>query len=207
MLHFVSTRGGISDPRRREGNALSTTGAATVQRAPESAPGTGASSRSIAAAAAPLLRVQDIAIRFGGIVALDKVSFDIAPGQILGLIGQNGAGKTTLFNCVSRLYDPDTGDILFRGASILREPAHRIARLGITRTFQNLALFHTMSVVDNIRVGAHSASRGDFASDARHLRWVRRKEEAIDALVADLLAELGLGDVAARRVADLPTGT
>jgi branched-chain amino acid transport system ATP-binding protein len=158
-------------------------------------------------AAAPILAVREIGIRFGGIVALDKVSFDIAPGHILGLIGPNGAGKTTLFNCVSRLYDPDSGDLLFRGASILREPAHRIARLGITRTFQNLALFRTMSVADNIRVGAHAVSRSDFVSDALHLPWVRRQEDAIGEVVVGLLAELALEDVANRPVADLPTGT
>jgi branched-chain amino acid transport system ATP-binding protein len=160
-----------------------------------------------AAAASPLLSVRGIGIRFGGIVALHEVSFDIAPGHILGLIGPNGAGKTTLFNCVSRLYVPDSGDILFEGASILGEPAHRIGRIGITRTFQNLALFRTMSVIDNIRVGAHGRSRSDFVSDALRLPWVRREEEATDASVAGLLADLGLDDVAHRVVADLPTGT
>lgn len=158
-------------------------------------------------AASPSLAVREIGIRFGGIVALDKVSFDLEPGNILGLIGPNGAGKTTLFNCVSRLYTPDTGDILFRGTSILREPAHRIARLGITRTFQNLALFRTMSVIDNVRVGAHGQSRGDFLSDSLRLPWALRQEREIDAVVTELLADLALAEVAQRRVADLPTGT
>jgi branched-chain amino acid transport system ATP-binding protein len=159
------------------------------------------------AAAAPLLAVRGIGIHFGGIVALDDVSFDLAPGQILGLIGPNGAGKTTLFNCVSRLYTPDSGDILLRGASILSEPAHRIARLGITRTFQNLALFRTMSVIDNVRVGAHGRSRGDFVSDALRLPWVQRQQREIDGVVAELLADLALTGVKHRVVADLPTGT
>src|SRR5262245_17417658 len=98
----------------------------------------------------PLLEIRDIALRFGGIVALDGVSFAIEPGQILGLIGPNGAGKTTLFNCVSRLYTPNRGDILFEGRSILRRPPHRIAEIGIGRTFQNLALFAPQSVLDNV---------------------------------------------------------
>jgi branched-chain amino acid transport system ATP-binding protein len=158
-------------------------------------------------AATPLLAVRRVGIRFGGIVALNDVSFDLAPGQILGLIGPNGAGKTTLFNCLSRLYRPDTGDILFEAKSILREPAQNIARLGITRTFQNLALFRTMSVIDNVRVGAHGRSRSDFVSDALRLPWVRAQERATDAVVTELLADLGLEDVAHRIVADLPTGT
>ena len=89
----------------------------------------------------PLLDVRDVALRFGGIVALDGVSFDLDEGQILGLIGPNGAGKTTLFNCLSRLYTPNRGDILFEGRSLLDRPPHRIAEIGIARTFQNLALF------------------------------------------------------------------
>src|SRR3954463_7650511 len=98
---------------------------------------------------AALLEVRDIAVRFGGIVALDGVSFDLAEGQLLGLIGPNGAGKTTLFNCLSRLYTPSRGDIRFAGRTILDKPPHRIAEIGIARTFQNLALFRTLSVLDN----------------------------------------------------------
>jgi branched-chain amino acid transport system ATP-binding protein len=156
---------------------------------------------------APLLAVRAVTIRFGGIVALDRVSFDIAPGQILGLIGPNGAGKTTLFNCVSRLYTPGSGEIVFDGASILDKPAHRISQLGITRTFQNLALFRSMSVIDNVRVGAHPQSHGDMVSDALRLPKARAQERAIDTHTAALLAELSLEDVAHRPVADLPTGT
>src|ERR1700736_1400080 len=107
---------------------------------------------------AALLEVRDVAVRFGGIVALDGVSFALGEGQILGLIGPNGAGKTTLFNCLSRLYTPNRGDILFGGRSLLQFPAHRIAELGIARTFQNLALFSRQSVLDNIRIGGHAKS-------------------------------------------------
>ena len=96
-------------------------------------------------------------MRFGGIVALDGVSFDLRRGQILGLIGPNGAGKTTLFNCLCRLYTPSAGDILFEGRSILGRPPHRIAGIGIGRTFQNLALFPHLTVLDNVLVGAPCA--------------------------------------------------
>ncbi len=119
--------------------------------------------------AAPLIEVRDVSVRFGGIVALDCVSFTIAQGDLLGLIGPNGAGKTTLFNCFSRLYTPVSGDILFEQQSILSRPPHRIAEIGIGRTFQNLALFRTMSVLDNVRVGSHPLGRTDFMSNALKL--------------------------------------
>src|SRR3984957_7368682 len=90
--------------------------------------------------ASPLLAVCDVSVVFGGIVALNGVSFDMHRGQILGLIGPNGAGKTTLFNCFSRLYQPSAGDILVEGVSILKRPPHKIAEIGIGRTFQNVAL-------------------------------------------------------------------
>ena len=102
---------------------------------------------------------------FGGIVALNGVSFDMHRGQILGLIGPNGAGKTTLFNCLSRLYQPSAGDIRMEGASILKRPPHRIAEIGIGRTFQNVALFANLSVFDNVRIGAHARTRSDIISD------------------------------------------
>ena len=105
-----------------------------------------------------LLEVSDVSVRFGGIVALDKVSFGIEAGQIAGLIGPNGAGKTTLFNCLSRLYECD-GSIRFDGHPILELPRHRIAALGIGRTFQNVALFSKMSVLENVMVAAHHTTR------------------------------------------------
>ncbi len=94
----------------------------------------------------PCSAVRDVSVVFGGIVALNGVSFDMQKGQILGLIGPNGAGKTTLFNCLSRLYQPSKGDILMEGDSILTRPAHKIAEIGIGRTFQNVALFPNLSV-------------------------------------------------------------
>lgn len=113
-----------------------------------------------------LLAVRDVTLRFGGIVALDGVSFEVEAGQISGLIGPNGAGKTTAFNVITRLYKPDTGEVEFDGDSLLRAPAHRIVHKGIARTFQNIQLFRTMSVLENVLVGAHSRGWKVADSDA-----------------------------------------
>ena len=106
-----------------------------------------------------LLAVKDVTLRFGGIVALDGVSFDVEEGHISGLIGPNGAGKTTAFNVITRLYKPDSGRVELDGKSILRSAPHTIVRKGIARTFQNLQLFRTMSVLENVLVGAHGRGR------------------------------------------------
>src|SRR5947199_1319503 len=150
---------------------------------------------------APLLAVIDVGVRFGGIVALDSVSFDLHAGQMLGLIGPNGAGKTTLFNCLSRLYTPVKGDITFEGETILDKPPHRIADIGIGRTFQNLALFGTMSVFDNVRVGGHRLGQSDYLSDALKLPWVSRQEETLGEVAREIIDYLELDEVAERRVA------
>jgi branched-chain amino acid transport system ATP-binding protein len=155
----------------------------------------------------PLLQVRDVAVRFGGIVALDSVSFDVESGSIVGLIGPNGAGKTTLFNCLSRLYEWERGEILFGGASLLTAPRHHIAGMGIGRTFQNIALFSSMTVLDNVMVGAHCRSRSGFFTNALRLPVVRREEPAVLAKTMELLKLLGLERVANRRVSDLPFGT
>ena len=155
----------------------------------------------------PLLEVRNVALRFGGIVALDGVSFTLEEGQILGLIGPNGAGKTTLFNCVSRLYTPNRGDILFEGRSMLARLPHRIAEIGIGRTFQNLALFGPQSVLDNVRIGGHAHSRSDFVSDTLRLPWVRQEEAALSETAWSLLHMLELEEVALRPAAGLPLGT
>ena len=154
-----------------------------------------------------ILAVRDVTMRFGGIVALDDVSFDMAAGQIVGLIGPNGAGKTTLFNCLGRLYTPQQGDILFEGQSIIAAPTHHIAELGIGRTFQNLALFPTMSVLDNVLVGVHSRTRSDFASNALKLPWVGREEREAREAARELIAFLDLEAVAGHPAAGLPFGT
>ena len=135
----------------------------------------------------PLLEVKGITCRFGGIVALDDVSFDADEGEIVGLIGPNGAGKTTAFNVITRLYRPDSGELSFEGRSLLSTPAHGVVRRGIARTFQNLELFETMTVRENVLVGAH-ARTGKRSAD-------------------EVLAYVGLGDVADRDAGSLPYGT
>lgn len=160
-----------------------------------------------ASAAAPLLAVRDVSVVFGGIVALNGVSFDMKQGQILGLIGPNGAGKTTLFNCLSRLYQPSKGDILMEGESILKRPAHRISEIGIGRTFQNVALFPNMSVLDNVRVGTHAHTNGDMISDSLRLPKSTSLAGAVDRKVAEILGYLDLTGVAHSIVSGLPFGT
>src|SRR6185369_2986427 len=137
--------------------------------------------------AVPLLSVRDVSVRFGGIVALDGVTFDVFPGQIAGLIGPNGAGKTTLFNCLSRLYTPNSGDVLFEGQSILDRPRHDIPHIGIGRTFQNVALFDRMSVLDNVKVGCHSRSSTSFLDNALRLPKVAPEEEQITRRALELI--------------------
>jgi branched-chain amino acid transport system ATP-binding protein len=154
-----------------------------------------------------LLTVRDLTVRFGGIVALDAVSFSLSEGQIAGLIGPNGAGKTTLFNCLSRLYAPDHGDVLFDGRTLLASPPHRIAELGIGRTFQNLALFPTMTVLQNVMIGVHSRTRSDFLSNALRLPWVGVEERALRGQALELIEFLDLAAVADRPAAGLPFGT
>jgi branched-chain amino acid transport system ATP-binding protein len=142
----------------------------------------------------PLLSVEKVTVRFGGVVALDEVSLSIDKGQIAGLIGPNGAGKTTLFNVITRLYSPQAGDVVLEDVDLLRRPAHKVARAGIARTFQNVVLFGRLSVLDNVIVGEHA--RTWFFQD----RLARR--EALEAL-----DYLGLAELAGRPAAGLPFGT
>jgi branched-chain amino acid transport system ATP-binding protein len=130
---------------------------------------------------AALLEVENVSRRFGGVVALDGVSLDAGENEIVGLIGPNGAGKTTLFNVVTRLYRPDSGELRFADRSLLRTPPHRIVRCGIARTFQNVELFDSMTVRENVRVGGRHAG------------------EAVELV--------GLGPLADRHAASLPHGT
>jgi len=151
-----------------------------------------------------LLSVRAVSVRFGGIVALDGVSFDVAPGQIAGLIGPNGAGKTTLFNCLSRLYVPDQGEILFEGRSILRQPRHAIPRLGIGRTFQNVALFDHMSVIDNIKMGCHSRTSTGFLTNALRLPRSEPEERRITERAEELALFMDVEAHARRPAGGLP---
>jgi branched-chain amino acid transport system ATP-binding protein len=153
-----------------------------------------------------LLSVRDVTVRFGGIVALDSVSFDVHVGQIVGLIGPNGAGKTTLFNCLSRLYDFERGSILFAGRSLAGLSRYRVAELGVGRTFQNLALFRTMTVQQNVLLGGHCRTRGGFLVNALRLPPVASEEHRLERQARELIDLLGLGPVAGRRAADLPFG-
>lgn len=153
-----------------------------------------------------LLTVDGITVRFGGIIALDGLSFAIDRSQICGLIGPNGAGKTTMFNVVSRIYQPTEGSIEYDGTDLLTVPAHGIARLGIARTFQNLALFPTMSVLDNVMVGAHSQGQVGFVRSILRLGAARENRQMRD-WAGDLLQQLGLGAIAFRPAMGLPFGT
>ena len=153
-----------------------------------------------------LLHVQDISVRFGGIVALDGLSFDIDEGQICGLIGPNGAGKTTMFNVVSRIYQPSSGRLVYRGENLLDVPAHGIARRGIARTFQNLALFPTMSLLENVMVGAHARGRVGFARAVFRIGAAKENRETRE-YAGELLTQLGLGPLMFRPAAGLPFGT
>jgi branched-chain amino acid transport system ATP-binding protein len=153
---------------------------------------------------APLLSVRGVTLRFGGVVALDNVSFDVMPGQIAGLIGPNGAGKTTLFNCLSRLYRPSAGQISFEGRSVLDVPRYRIPVIGIGRTFQNVALFDRLTVLENVMVGRHSRTGAGFVANALRLPSVSREEAAARDKALDLINFMNLNEFAHRTAAGLP---
>jgi branched-chain amino acid transport system ATP-binding protein len=154
-----------------------------------------------------LLRVEDIHLRFGGVTALAGPSFGIAAGGVCGLIGPNGAGKTTIFNCVSRLYTPDSGSIVFDDQSLLDCPPHAIAAMGIARTFQNLGLVPALTVRQNVLLGAHSRGKANFATAPFALPGVRREERELAAETDEILERLQLTEVADRLCAGLPYGT
>ena len=156
---------------------------------------------------APLLSIRGASVRFGGIAALDDVSFDVRAGEICGLIGPNGAGKTTLFNCLTRLYELDRGQIHFDGFALDDRPRHGVARLGIGRTFQNLALYNSMSVLGNVLAGTHCRGRSGFLADILRLPSVDREERALTKRALELLAALELTAVAGAPVASLPFAT
>lgn len=152
----------------------------------------------------PLLAVEDVAVSFGGIRALDGVSFQIGRNEILGLIGPNGSGKTTLFNCISGIYRCERGLVRFDGRALSGVPRHRMAGLGIGRTFQNLALFRSLSVCENILAGAHHLAASGFAANALRLPRVGREERQLEERLGALLTLLDLEAVAAAAVTSLP---
>ncbi|MGH9288646.1 MAG: ABC transporter ATP-binding protein [Acidimicrobiales bacterium] len=148
----------------------------------------------------------NVGVRFGGVVALDELTFSVEQGTICALIGPNGAGKTTLFNVLSRLYQPTTGRVTFDGVELLDVPAHRIAHLGLARTFQNVALFPALTVLENVLTGAHD--HGSVGFGRAMLRMgAAREEEAQRRRGIELLERLDLGHLAHRPVAGLPFGT
>ena len=159
-----------------------------------------------ASASTELLQVKDVTVRFGGVVALDALSFSIGEGEICALIGPNGAGKTTLFNVVSRVYDPTSGTVTYDGKDLVSLNAHQIAKVGVGRTFQNLALWKGLTVLENVMVGMHTTSKANFLTAA--LRIGLKKEEASlrDRSYA-VLEELDLDRYAAHPAAGLPFGT
>jgi len=143
-----------------------------------------------------LLEVENIRHRFGGLVALDKVTFRVARGQIKSVIGPNGAGKTTLFNIISGVIRPESGAIRFQGASLAGMKPYQIATLGISRTFQNLGLFLRMTVIENVMVGRHCRTRSGFVSSALRLPGQRKEETSTRDSAMAKLDEMGLADVA-----------
>jgi branched-chain amino acid transport system ATP-binding protein len=151
---------------------------------------------------APALSIRDLFLSFGGVSALSGVSFDVRPGEIFAIIGPNGAGKSSMLNCISGLYRPQQGTVRLGDADITRLPAHRRARLGIARSFQNIALFREMSVVDNILVGRHLHSRTRLLSAGLSLWTARRAERAQRERVDSIVSFLGL-----ERFRDEPVGT
>ena len=153
-----------------------------------------------------LLSVNNVGVRFGGVVALDELTFDVQPGTICALIGPNGAGKTTLFNVLSRLYQPSHGTVRFDGRDLLSVPAHKIAGRGLARTFQNVALFPALTVLENVMTGAHDVGKVGFGRSMLRL-GAAREERALREHCLDLLARLDLADLAHRPVAGLPFGT
>lgn len=155
----------------------------------------------------PLMEVKDVTVRFGGITALDGVTFDVNAGEICGLIGPNGAGKTTLFNCISRVYNCDEGDILVLEQSLLSKGRHEIAKCGVGRTFQNLALFKTLSVRENIMLGGHSTISTGFLSSALRLKRVTEEERSLSERADMLITYLGLEAVADAPVSELTFAT
>lgn len=161
----------------------------------------------MSSAASASLEIEDVTVRFGGIVALDAVTFSVESGQICGLIGPNGAGKSTLFNCLSRLYPCSSGSMRFDGRNLLGLPRYRMAEIGIGRTFQNLALFKTMTVLENILIGAHARHHAGFLRDALRLPGSATAERAVQQQAHAMIEMLGLQPVAATRVSELPFGT
>jgi branched-chain amino acid transport system ATP-binding protein len=154
----------------------------------------------------PLLEVEALSKHFGGVHAVREVSFRVEAGMIKALIGPNGAGKTTLFNLVSGFFTPDGGTVRFGGEAIQGLPPHRVAALGLSRTFQNIRLFSQMSALENVMVGRHVRSRAGFLAGMLHLPWARREEAAVREESLSLLDFLGIASLADAEATSLAYG-
>ncbi|MEB3202686.1 MAG: ABC transporter ATP-binding protein [Synechococcus sp.] len=155
---------------------------------------------------APLLETRNLGVRFGGLQALEAIDLAVQPGEIFGLLGPNGAGKTTLFNLISGVIRPGSGEVLWRGAPIHGLGPNRIARQGIARTFQNLRLFHSLSVSDNVLVGLHRQARLPWGAALLGTAQARRHHQQLNARVHELLELLGIGHLADQNAAGLAYG-
>ena len=153
------------------------------------------------------LVVDEVTVRFGGIVALDRARLQARAGEITGLIGPNGAGKTTLFNCLTGIYRAQSGNIRWQGEELLGKAPYEVAAHRISRTFQNLALFPRLTVRENVIVGLHRIRKSDWVSNAVRAPWVLREERDVRRRADAALEEVGLGSVAARPAVGLPYGT
>lgn len=153
-----------------------------------------------------LLNVENLTRHFGGVKAVNGISFDVRKGEVFTLIGPNGAGKTTVFNLISRLYSPTSGRILFKGQEISRLPAHAMARLGIARTFQNIELFEYASVLQNLLIGRHTHLQRSLWQEMLFTRRVREQERAARRKVEEVIDFLNLQPYRDTLVAGLPYG-
>lgn len=154
-----------------------------------------------------MLQVSDVVLRFGGVTALDRVGFEVADGEICGLIGPNGAGKTSLFNCVTRVYQPDEGTICYGDVDLLGLRRHQVIRSGIARTFQNLALWPELTVLQNTVLGAHGTQTPHLLPSLVGWPGTRRATKQVESQAWALLERLDLVDVAYLPAAGLPFGT
>ena len=154
----------------------------------------------------PVLDVRNLGIDFGGLTAVDSFNITIGPTEISGLIGPNGAGKTTIFNLLTGVYQPTRGSVLINGIDIKGMPTHKVNKLGIARTFQNIRLFSDMTALDNVKVGMHNSVKCSFLSSLLHLPGYKAAEEAANLKAMELLAFMGLEDVANVKAGSLPYG-
>jgi branched-chain amino acid transport system ATP-binding protein len=154
-----------------------------------------------------LLAIDELVVQFGGVLALDGPSLDVESGTICGLIGPNGAGKTTLFNCISRLYTPQSGRIIFDDQDVLARAPHEISSLGIARSFQNLGLFPSLSVRENVMLGAYSRKPIGFLATTLRPRAATTAEQRLRAEADEILERLGLTELGEHPATRLPYGT